>query len=231
MPYTTTVRDAIKNRTSGYEDSFAAAMQDADFTQQLLMLGLMLNPRPSTIEDLTVTDDLTVQGTITGDTIVLAGGITASGESSFDSASVTAFTGNYVGKWATGSLTNAQMLALRATPVSAVDAPGAGFYHEVLSFQMFFDYTGAYTESDDNIGLLWGTAGTAAATIESTGFVDATADTASAAVVAAVSNLAKTAIDNKALVIHNTGSGELGGGNAANVMNYAIFYRTIPLGW
>lgn len=42
---------------------------------------------------------------------------------------------------------------------------------------------------------------------------------------------AKTGSDNKALVLHNTGDGELGGGNAANVVRARIFYAVVPAGW
>ena len=42
-------------------------------------------------------------------------------------------------------LTNAQMLALRATPVALVPAPGAGWAIVVDKVHMFFDRAAAYT--------------------------------------------------------------------------------------
>ena len=126
-------------------------------------------------------------------------------------------------------LTNAEMLALRATPKELVPAPGAGKMIELISAHMFFDYAGAYTETTDNMGILWGVGGTAAATIESTGFVTATADTVTTATKSAVANLALAAVDNKSLVLHNTGDGEFGGGNAANTMKVSVLYRIVDL--
>lgn len=137
-------------------------------------------------------------------------------------------TGDGVPQWADVTLTNAEMLALRATPKELVAAPGAGKMIQLISAHMIFDYTAAYTESTDNMGILWGAGGSSAATIESTGFVTATADTVTTATLAAAANLAITAVDNKSLVLHNTGDGEFGGGNAANVMTVRVLYRIIP---
>lgn len=141
-------------------------------------------------------------------------------------------TGDGVPQWAEVSMTNAEILALRATPKTIVAAPGAGKVVELLAAQLFFDYTAAYTESADNFGFKYGTgAGTEIATVENTGFVDATADTMTRATISAAANIAKTAVDNLALVLHNTGDGELGGGDAANVIRVRALYRINPAGW
>lgn len=135
-------------------------------------------------------------------------------------------------QYAEVSITNAEMLALRATPKTLVAAPGAGYILELIKAWLFFDYTAAYTEDADNLAILWGAAGSAAsATIEATGFVDATADTAIEVAPRTPAAIAKTALDNKALVLHNTGAEEYGGGNAANVIRARVAYRTIPAGW
>src|SRR3990167_2773996 len=53
-------------------------------------------------------------------------------------------------KYATVSMTNAQVLALLTTSKSIVAAPGAGKIVEVLGGLIVFDYVGAYTETGAN---------------------------------------------------------------------------------
>lgn len=130
------------------------------------------------------------------------------------------------------TLTNTQLLALRATPITLIAAPGAGFVLKVVSGQAFFDYTAAYTESAANIAVRYENgSGVSIFVFESTGFVTATADTMvqGDSITAAIT--AKTGCDNKALVLHNNGAGELGGGNAANTITFRVLYRVIPVGW
>lgn len=126
------------------------------------------------------------------------------------------------------ALTNAQVLALRATPITLVAAPGAGLVLQLLSAVLIFDYTGAYTETADNLAIKYtnGSGAAASQTIETTGFLDATSDQ--------IRN-AQPAIDvamvsNAALVLHNTGDGEFGGGNAANVLRVKVAYRVHTTG-
>jgi hypothetical protein len=127
----------------------------------------------------------------------------------------------------TVTLTNAEMLALRATPKTLVAAPGAGYFLEFISAVVLFDYTAAYTESADNMQVKIGDASGAAVseTIEATGLVDATADIMLPVKSAASALVTKANGENKALVLHNTGDGEYGGGNAANVVRVKVAYR------
>lgn len=127
----------------------------------------------------------------------------------------------------TVAITNAEMLALRATPKTLVAAPGAGYFLEFISAVMLFDYTGAYTETADNMAVKLGDgSGTAVSeTIEATGFVDSTADIMIPVKPATSAAITKANGENKALVLHNTGDGEYGGGNAANVMRVKVSYR------
>ena len=131
------------------------------------------------------------------------------------------------------SITNAEMLALRATPKTLVAAPGAGFFLEFVQAQLFFDYTGAYTETADNMAVKLGDgSGTAVSqTIEATGFVDATADTITNALPKIDAIVSKTNGENKALVLHNTGDGEYGGGNAANAIRVKVRFRIHATGF
>lgn len=138
-----------------------------------------------------------------------------------------------VTQWAEVSLTNAQVLALRATPITLVAAPGAGKVAELIGGVLIFDYTGAYTESADNLGVKYenGSGVQASTTIEATGFVDATADTATTFIGKTDTIVAKTGCENKALVLHNLGDDEYGGGNAANVLRVKVAYRVWTTGW
>jgi hypothetical protein len=128
---------------------------------------------------------------------------------------------------ATVSLTNAQVLALRATPITLVAAPGAGKANLFERVTIEFDYTGAYTESTDNMAVKYtnGSGVAVSDTIESTGFVDASAD----AVITAGAAASPLVTANAALVLHNTGDGEFGGGNAANVWRVTTWYRVRTL--
>ena len=130
------------------------------------------------------------------------------------------------------SITNAEMLALRATPKTLVAAPGAGKMLEFVSAVLIFDYTGAYTETADNMAVKYtdGSGAAVSQTIEATGFVDATADTVTNALAKIDTIIAASAAANKALVLHNTGDGEYGGGNAANAIRVKVTYRTHTTG-
>ena len=78
------------------------------------------------------------------------------------------------------TLTNAQVLALNTTAVNVVAAPGAGFYIDVIDGALVFNYTAAYATMTSDMRLFYGarTTGNAASSLmETTGFLDATADT------------------------------------------------------
>lgn len=134
---------------------------------------------------------------------------------------------------ATGSITNAEALALRATPKTLVAAAGAGKVLEFVSLALFFDWTAAYTESTANLGVKYtnGSGAQVSETIEATGFADAVADTMTVGVAKNDQLVAKTGCDNQALVLHNLGAGEWGGGNASNVIRYVCVYRVDSPGW
>lgn len=68
--------------------------------------------------------------------------------------------------------------------------------------------------------------------IEAGGFIDATADTMTNALPKIDAAAAKTACENKALVLHNTGDGEYGGNAGADTtMRVKIAYRVHTTGW
>jgi hypothetical protein len=133
------------------------------------------------------------------------------------------------------ALTNAEIKALRAAPKTLVAAPGAGKVLEFVGATLLLDYgTNALTESSDDLAVKYtdGSGTAVSAAITSNGFVTATADTMIRATPATAAAIAKSACENKALVLHNTGDGELGG-NAANdtTMRVKVAYRVHSTGW
>jgi hypothetical protein len=128
------------------------------------------------------------------------------------------------------TLTNAQMLALRATPIALVAAPGkTSTFREFLSALLVVNVTTtAYTVgTNDMVIRQTGTTGVILSdTIEAVGFLDQ---------VAIKANRARAKLDpigfllNKSLVLHNSGASEFTGGNAANTLKVRIYYRDINL--
>lgn len=113
-------------------------------------------------------------------------------------------------QYAEVAITAAEMLALRATPKTLVAAPGAGYVTEFVSAVFIYDYTAAFTESDDNIDIKYtnGSGTIVSKELETTGLLDATADK-----ISVISPLATDPLltANAALVLHNSGNGEFGG--------------------
>lgn len=136
-------------------------------------------------------------------------------------------------KLANVSLTNANVLNLRATPITLVAAPGAGKVIEFVSATLLFDRVGAYTESADNLAIRFvdGSGLIVSQAIEMTGFIDAAADAVTVALPKVDPLGVKTLCENVALVLHNTGDGEFGGGNAANALRVRTVYRVHPTGF
>lgn len=130
-------------------------------------------------------------------------------------------------QYAEASLTHAMVVALRATPIQLVAAPGAGKVLEFVSAVLLFDYVAAYTETADNMAVRYtnGSGVIVSQAIEATGFVDATADTVTNGLPKIDAIVSKTGSENQALVLHNTGDGEYGGGNSANALRVKVAYR------
>ena len=122
-------------------------------------------------------------------------------------------------------LTNAQVLALRATPHTLVPAPGTNRAVMVDEVHMVCDAAaGAYTETADNIVVEYAS-GTDIVAIETTGFIDQGS--------VQVRNIrtdrsALTApVANSLVRLFNNGDGEFGGGNAANTLSVRVYYHVV----
>lgn len=140
-------------------------------------------------------------------------------------------------KEATGTLSQAQIIALFSTPVTLVAAPGAGKIVIVDELEFFHDYaTAAYTGGGD-VTVEYATSGldifvmdvalvTAAADdnwILKTGAVAPFTSSASTA-----SHSSLTTSINKAVTITNA-TAVFAAGNAANVIKYRIRYHVVTL--
>lgn len=180
-----------------------------------------MNASGTVITAIDNTHDQTVAGNKT-----FSGTSTFSGAVNISGALTTTATGAL--QTAVVPITNAEMLALRATPKQLVAAPGAGFALIYEGGHITIDYTAAYTESADNIAVRYTNgSGVQVSTTETTGFLDATAD--SIMTMAPIAPTTAPVAVNAALVLHNTGDGEWGGGNAANVITATVHYRIVAV--
>lgn len=132
------------------------------------------------------------------------------------------------------ALTNAQILALRATPITVIAAPGAGKFIEFVSGILIFNRTAAYTETADNLRLRYvnGSGSFASQEIEATGFVDAAGNAIINILPNAINSIitAGGELSNALICIHNVGGDEFGGGDAANTITVSVAYRVHSTG-
>jgi hypothetical protein len=142
---------------------------------------------------------------------VLVGGVQSENES--------------VVQYRTTVLTDAQIKALRATPIELVPAQGTGKFIEFVSALLHFDVTTTgYTETADNLAIRQtnGAGALVSQAIETTGFLDQSSDK----VTNALPKIDQIGVvSNASLVLHNTGDGEVTGGNAANTLSVKVGYR------
>lgn len=112
------------------------------------------------------------------------------------------------------TITQAQLVALRATPITLVAAPGATKVLHFLGayFELVYSGTGNNTESTANLGIKYtdGSGVQVNETVECTGFIDQTVSTNTHARPKLDPIVAATAATNQALVLHNLGGGEFG---------------------
>jgi hypothetical protein len=135
---------------------------------------------------------------------------------------------------ATVHLTNAEVKALRAAPKTLIAAPGAGnlIVVESITLQLNYGGTNAFTETADNLVVQYNGSGTdITGAIETTGFIDQTADMAAVYYPAAIAAMATATVGvDEAVELFNTGDGEIGGNAAAdNTLNVTVAYRVVAM--
>lgn len=130
-------------------------------------------------------------------------------------------------------ITNAEMLALHATPKELAPAPGAGKVVEVISVGFFFDWTANYTNLGDKFRIHFASSAVNLAEADYSGFLDASGDAYMNTQNEEDDVYLKAACDNRAVQLTNddNGAGALTGGDAANVVRVRIAYRVLSAGW
>lgn len=137
---------------------------------------------------------------------------------------------------ATVTVTAAQLLALNATPIAMVAAPGAGLYIEFVSAHLLLDFNSkahaAPAAGEDLIFSYTNGAGEEVSRVESTSFLDAAADAHRIALAQSPAQDAATTIipvANAALVLSLL-SGELGGaGDSPLIVQVDYKIRTLAI--
>lgn len=128
------------------------------------------------------------------------------------------------------TITQAQLVLLRATPVELVPAPGTTKVLHFLGayFELVYAGTGNNTESTANLGIKYtdGSGVQVNETVECTGFIDQTVSTNTHARPKLDPIVAATASTNKALVLHNLGGAEFGvtGGTPTSSLKVKVIY-------
>lgn len=134
------------------------------------------------------------------------------------------------------SITQAQLVLLRATPVELVPAPGAGKVIDFLAahIQLVYGGTGNNTESTANLGIKYtdGSGVQVNETVEATGFIDQTVSTNTSARKKLDPIVTAAGSTNKALVLHNLGAGEYGvtGGTPTSTLKVKVIYAVHAAG-
>jgi hypothetical protein len=168
-----------------------------------------------------------LRGNIDAGDIVMAEDTVLVGDSSSDGVATTGMP-----LVATGTITTAQLLAIRATPITVIAAPGAAKMISVITSSFHHEVAGtpvAYVEPDTNNLVLEYADGTdITGAIEVTGFLTVTNDewiTEAPTFGATTVNPAATV--NQAVQIFQTGAAELTTGTGD--MHYAIVYHIVDI--
>ena len=138
-------------------------------------------------------------------------------------------------QYAEVTVSSAQLLAIRATPIVMVAAPGAGKFVEFLSAVLLLDFNAAayvITAGADDLAFKYinGAGVTASTAIDTAGFLDQVADRAvHSRPNAAPPPWTAAQIVNQALVLHNVGANEFTVGDSP--VRVKIAYRVHATGW
>jgi len=130
------------------------------------------------------------------------------------------------------TLTSANVIALKATPIELIAAQGADQLIDFISAKLVLNYgSDVFTEAADNLAIEYdGGTGTAIVpTIEMTGFIDQSADTITNAI-PVLDTIGTVAADvNKNIVIINNDDEIAGNASADNTVDVYVTYRVLDL--
>lgn len=128
------------------------------------------------------------------------------------------------------TLTNAQIKALRASPLTLVLAPGLGRYLDPIAMDLVLKAgTNVLTEATANLDLRYvGKAAGVLHTSEMTGFIDQAVDMTTRARVANDKIITRANCENLGLELFNNGAGEFGGNAALDaLLKVRLWYSSL----
>ncbi|MBT7929854.1 hypothetical protein HN682_08075 [Candidatus Peregrinibacteria bacterium] len=158
--------------------------------------------------------------------------VTMTGDVTMDKTGFTVI-GNQNFKSLTLNLTAADIKGMAAAPFEMLPAPGAGQGYVFMGASLYLVAgSEVLTEAGDNMAFRYtdGSGVIVSETIESTGFIDNAADIFTNAIPVKDTIVAKTGIENQALVLDNTGGAEFAG-NASNdaELRVTVYYAQRPI--
>lgn len=138
--------------------------------------------------------------------------------------------GNQVVRYASVTLTNAQVLALNTTPITLVSAPGTGLVVEIIGAVLSLNYTATYSNGSD-LMLYYGsrtTGNAASAAITAASFL--TSVTANTVVrVSGTPSNTLMPTTSTAVAVQQVDGTAFTGGNTANTLKIQAMYRTLNI--
>jgi hypothetical protein len=133
--------------------------------------------------------------------------------------------------YASGTLSNAELLALLATPITVIAAPGVGKAIVPYFVSLFNDYSGAafvQTAATDHLALRY-SGGVEIAEIGSQSQCEAFIEAAADASLAFPMILGWVPTANEAVQFDNNGAAEYTNAGGAGVIDYYIIYAIVPV--
>lgn len=135
-------------------------------------------------------------------------------------------------QYADVTLTAAEIKALATTQIELVAAQGAGNAVMFMGAQFKLNYgSEVFAESGDNLQIKYTDDSGAAvsAAIETTGWIDQSADTMTNAIPKADAIVAAASAENQALVLDNIGSNITGNASNDSTVTARVFYQVVAL--
>lgn len=135
-------------------------------------------------------------------------------------------------QYADVTLTAAEVKALATTPIELVAAQGAGNAVFFMGAQLKLNYgSEVFAEAGDNLGIKYTDASgvQVSDTIESTGFIDQSADTMTNAVPVKDAIVAAASAENQALVLDNLNANITGNASNDSTVTIRTFYQVVAI--
>ena len=164
--------------------------------------------------------------------ITIAGGSGLTSSATSNTLTISQDASTSAMQYADVTLTAAEIKALATTQIELVAAQGAGNAILFFGAQFKLNYgSEVFAESGDNLQIKYTDDSGAAvsAAIETTGWIDQSADTMTNAIPKADAIVAAASAENQALVLDNTGSNITGNASDDSTVTARIFYQVVAL--